>query len=148
MIIFLTAFAGALILFPILSTMMESCYFKYRWTITPISVFLLAVVASIFLYLHGLLPNYSDGTREGYIVKVSNKGFICKTVEAEMQTGTGNMAALSDPFDFTIIDKNLIAKLSEYQGKKVRLHYNAYLMRQACKSDTGVIVDKIDLVKE
>jgi len=112
-----------------------------------IGIIVIWILLGINWTINGLIPHYSDGTREGYIVKISNKGIICKTIEVEMQTGTGNMAALAEPWDFTVSDKDLISKLSKSQGKKIKVEYHAYLVAPVCISESGYVADKIEIIK-
>jgi len=78
----------------------------------------------------GLMRDYSIGTREGFVTKISETGIFWKTYEAQMQIGTGDMSALQAPFNFSV-PKNkpeLYIKLQSYQGKKVMIKYSQWLM--------------------
>lgn len=77
----------------------------------------------------GFWPDYSTGTREGYITKVSVKGAIWKTNEAQIQVGTGAMAALQEPFSFSISDPDMARFVEMYLGEKVRIEYTQWLVQ-------------------
>jgi hypothetical protein len=98
------------------------------------------IMAVLFLPLAhvtgGFMPNYSEGTREGYITKVSVKGAIWKTNEAQIQVGTGEMAALQEPFSFSISDPNIAEAVKSYLGDRVRITYKQWLIQPAWYGET------------
>lgn len=91
------------------------------------------IMAMVFVPLAGVtggfFDNYSTGTREGFITKVSVKGFIWKTNEAQIQVGTGQMAALQEPFSFSISDPDMALMVESYLGEKVRIEYKQWLIQ-------------------
>ena len=94
-----------------------------------IKITLLLIVATVFLYAGYVMIvlnwSYSKGDRVGYIQKFSEKGWLCKTWEGELQmlpiTG-----ALPEKFLFSVRDKDLISKLNSSMGKKVSLSYEQH----------------------
>ena len=72
----------------------------FLWTIGPFVASLLCIF--LIPATGGMLSGYSEGIREGYITKFSEKGIIWKTYEAQIQIGTGELAALQAPFAFSI----------------------------------------------
>lgn len=87
-----------------------------------ICALLFCVISS---FTSGTYRGYSTGEREGYLTKVSEKGIIWKTYECQMQVGTGQMAALQEPFDFSIPRWNdkLYKRAQNNIGGKIRLQY-------------------------
>ena len=77
----------------------------------------------------GLFDGYSSGTRDGYLTKSSVVGVIWKTTEAQIQVGTGQMAALQEPFEFSIKDSVVIAAAQEHLSQKVRVEYRQWLIQ-------------------
>jgi len=75
----------------------------------------------------GMMPDYSKGQRMGYVTKISNKGFCWKTWEAEMQIGTGDLAALQKPFEFSITDPTVLKQVQDLvelkKPKRVTIEY-------------------------
>ena len=82
------------------------------------------------LYVYWFYFNvYSDGEREGVMMKISRKGNVFKTFEGEiMQPGfrTGGGSINSNNFKFTAIDDVVSKKLSDATGKTVKVHYVQY----------------------
>ena len=69
--------------------------------------------------------SYSKGERIGYVQKFSEKGWLCKTWEGELQmlpiTG-----ALPEKFLFSVRDKAVISKINLSMGKKMSLTYEQH----------------------
>jgi hypothetical protein len=94
-----------------------------------IKIAVLLVVATVLLcagYVMIVLNwSYSKGERVGFLQKFSEKGWLCKTWEGELQmlpvTGT-----LPEKFLFSVRDKALISKLNSSMGKKVSLSYEQH----------------------
>ena len=92
-------------------------------------VFLLLLIFPA-LYVYWYYFNiYSDGDREGVMMKISRKGDIFKTYEGEiMQPGfrSGGGSINSNNFKFTAKDEVVSKKLSDATGKTVKVHYVQY----------------------
>lgn len=96
----------------------------------------------------GLMSGYSDGVREGYITKVSDKGVVWKTWEGQIQVGTGEMAALQQPFDFSIPKnkRDLHEAAMTNLGKRVRITYVEWLLMPYSVGSSGYEVVSIESV--
>ena len=92
-----------------------------------ISVLLIAAVVFICAaYLVVVLNwSYSKGERVGYIQKFSEKGWLCKTWEGELQM-LPVPGALPEKFLFSVRDKALIGKINSSIGKKIALSYEQH----------------------
>lgn len=68
---------------------------------------------------------YSYGERVGYVQKLSNKGWFCKTWEGELVLVTipGTQA---EKFHFTVRDPAVILKVNQLAGERVRLLYEEH----------------------
>ena len=95
----------------------------------------------------GIYRGYSEGERTGYVTKISVKGIIWKTYEGEMQIGVGEMAALQEPFKFSITDKTVLKKVSALagSGKKARLKYIEWLVMPFKIGESGYELIKVDV---
>ena len=85
-----------------------------------------AVVVLCAAYLMIVLNwSYSKGDRVGYIQKLSEKGWLCKTWEGELQM-LPVPGALPEKFLFSVRDKALIGKINSSIGKKISLTYEQH----------------------
>lgn len=69
--------------------------------------------------------SYSKGDRVGYVQKFSEKGWLCKTWEGELQM-LPVPGALPEKFLFSVRDKELINTLNSSMGKRVSLSYEQH----------------------
>jgi hypothetical protein len=69
--------------------------------------------------------SYSKGERVGYVQKFSEKGWLCKTWEGELQM-LPVPGALPEKFLFSVRDKALIGKINSSMGKKLALSYEQH----------------------
>lgn len=84
---------------------------------------LLAGLLGIFLLYFAFVyyVPYSEGTRAGELIKFSSKGVLFKTWEGEISQGISG----AQIFEFSVLDKEkeVIAKMKEYQGEFVKVTY-------------------------
>lgn len=94
-----------------------------------VRIALLLIVAVVVLsagYIMIVLNwSYSKGERVGYVQKFSEKGWLCKTWEGELQM-LPVPGALPEKFLFSVRDKTLISKINSSLGKKVVLSYEQH----------------------
>ncbi|MDD2899647.1 MAG: hypothetical protein PHI31_13160 [Desulfuromonadaceae bacterium] len=91
-------------------------------------VLLLAVAAVVLFagYVAIVLNwSYSKGERVGYVQKFSEKGWLCKTWEGELQM-LPVPGALPEKFQFSVRDKALITRINSSMGKKLALTYEQH----------------------
>lgn len=69
--------------------------------------------------------SYSKGERIGFIQKFSEKGWLCKTWEGELQM-LPVPGAVPEKFLFSVRDKALIGKINSTLGKKISLSYEQH----------------------
>lgn len=93
-------------------------------------IFVMLIIAVVVLsagYLAIVLNwSYSKGDRIGYVQKFSEKGWLCKTWEGELQM-LPIAGALPEKFLFSVRDKALIAKINASLGKKTALSYEQHI---------------------
>ncbi|MDD5287260.1 MAG: hypothetical protein PHD54_15525 [Desulfuromonadaceae bacterium] len=94
-----------------------------------VRITLLLIVTIVVLsagYLKIVLNwSYSKGERIGYVQKFSEKGWLCKTWEGELQM-LPVPGALPEKFLFSVRDKAIISKINSSMGKKVSLYYEQH----------------------
>lgn len=69
--------------------------------------------------------SYSKGERIGYVQKFSEKGWLCKTWEGELQM-LPIPGALPEKFLFSVRDKSVITRINASLGKKVSIKYEQH----------------------
>jgi len=105
-------------------------------------VFILAGAVALFaLYIYIALNwSYSTGERAGFLQKVSNKGWICKTWEGELSL-VAMPGAAPEKFHFTVRDEAIAQKVSAAAGKRVTLNYEQHKgLPTTCFGDTDYFV--------
>lgn len=105
-------------------------------------VFILAGAVALFaLYIYIALNwSYSTGERAGFLQKVSNKGWICKTWEGELSL-VAMPGAAPEKFLFTVRDEAIAQKVSAAAGKRVTLNYEQHKgLPTTCFGDTDYFV--------
>lgn len=90
----------------------------------------LVIVLALIGYVYWNYYNvYSDGSREGVLVKISRKGNLFKTYEAEiLQPGfrSGEGSVKANTFKFSVQDAIVAQKLEDAAGQTVKVHYVQY----------------------
>ena len=105
------------------------------------SVLVLGALALFALYIYVALNwSYSTGERAGFLQKVSNKGWICKTWEGELSL-VAMPGAAPEKFLFTVRDEATAQKISAAAGKRVTLNYEQHKgLPTSCFGDTDYFV--------
>jgi hypothetical protein len=129
-----------------------------RISLLAFLIFLLVASAYIFW---NYFKVYSDGYREGALIKFSRKGNVFKTYEGEMvQQGLRSTVPGSfntNNFYFSVASQQIADSLEANIGKVVKLHYTQYLKTLPWRGDNydtrnsesgQYIVDRIAEIKE
>jgi hypothetical protein len=119
-----------------------------RGFLVPLLLVLLAIVALIAIY--GVVVwkwSYSTGERVGVVQKISNKGWLCKTWEGEL-----NMVMLPggipEKFYFTVWDDEIAKRINKTIGKRVSLHYEEKVgLPTSCFGDTRHYITRVDVLE-
>lgn len=113
-----------------------------------IFIFLLIILTA---YL--TLGHYSEGERGGTLIKISQKGFLFKTNEGQLNVGTfvdnGVNKPMSPIWDFSVKnDPAIIEQLNHaiLTNKRVKLHYQEKYVKLPWRGDNLYIVDKVELL--
>lgn len=104
-------------------------------------ILLVTAIALFGLYIYGALSwSYSTGERAGFLQKVSNKGWVCKTWEGELSL-VAVPGAAPEKFLFTVRDEAVAKKVNEAAGKRVTLNYEQHKgLPSSCFGDTEYFV--------
>ena len=118
----------------------------FKRVILPLLV--LGLLVSGYFYV-ALRWSYSSGDRAGWIQKLSDKGWICKTWEGEMAQVSTPGSSVVEKFLFTVRDDKVAKELSALMGKRVTLHYEEKVgLPTSCFGDTRHFVTKVSVAGE
>jgi hypothetical protein len=87
--------------------------------------------------------SYSEGTRTGYVQKLSRKGWLCKTWEGElaMTTVPGTAPRI---FEFSVRNDSVAREIEKIEGSQVQLYYKEHRgVPTACFGETTYFVDGV-----
>ena len=110
--------------------------------------FLLIALAVVVLVLAAwtlftLNWSYSEGERAGYVQKLSERGWICKTWEGEMAMVT-MPGTVAEKFFFTVPDDAVAQKINATVGTRVVLHYQQHKwIPFSCFAETEYFVTNV-----
>jgi hypothetical protein len=116
-----------------------------KFVVAPLAV--LVVLAAGWL-LFALNWSYSEGERAGWVQKLSNKGWLCKTWEGELSL-VSLPGSTAEKFLFTVHDDVVAAEITRHIGKRVALHYEEKVgLPTTCFGDTRHFVTKVTLTED
>ncbi|SAL79979.1 hypothetical protein AWB71_06020 [Caballeronia peredens] len=105
--------------------------FGYSY-ISKLFPFLLAIC--LIADIHGIAPDFAEGTRTGYVVKGSYKGLFNKSYEGLMiatatPTPPVQQNAENVPtWRFSTLDPEMMKKIEASEGHFVKIHYREWLV--------------------
>jgi len=123
-------------------------FYRRHWLGTTVAV-LIGVPVLAFTFWSGvtLSYSYSEGTRTGFVQKLSKKGWICKTWEGEMAMTTQPGVA-PVIFAFSVRSDSIAAEVTRLEGTQVTLWYEEHRgVPSSCFGETGHFVDRVASVK-
>lgn len=109
-------------------------------------------IVGLILFFSVSSYTYSEGSRTGYLVKFSRKGFVFKTFEGELNLGgmnAQNNSVVNNLWPFSVKSKEAAAvdSLKKYEGHIVKVYYTEPLKKFFWQGDTDYFVEKVELVK-
>jgi hypothetical protein len=124
---------------------------KSKWKrIAIIAICLLIISLVSYIFICGI--TYSSGARTGIVLKISQKGFLFKTYEGELNLGgisEGDGTIMPTRIWNFSVDRHDTAvynALIRTQGKHMRLYYKEVMKNFFWQSDTPYIIQKAELV--
>ncbi|HEY9268902.1 MAG TPA: hypothetical protein VIO39_05565 [Methylotenera sp.] len=108
-------------------------------------ILILFIPAGLFaLYIWAALSwTYSSGERAGYVQKLSEKGWVCKTYEGELIL-VSMPGTQAEKFFFTVRNKTVANKINATVGQRVRLIYEEHKgLPTTCFGDTAYFVTDV-----
>ena len=92
--------------------------------------------------------SYARGERAGWVQKLSEKGYVCKTWEGEMAMVT-MPGSIPEKFLFTVRDDAVAEKIKAVMGKRVALDYEEHVgLITSCFGDTSHFVNDVKVLDE
>lgn len=93
--------------------------------------------------------SYSSGERAGWIQKLSNKGWLCKTWEGEIALVSLPGSSTVEKFTFTVLDDAVAAELTKVMGRRVTLHYEQKVgLPTSCFGETRYYVTGVTVAND
>jgi len=111
--------------------------------------FVLVLIAALAAYLWGATRwSYSAGERAGWVQKLSNKGWVCKTWEGELAL-VSLPGTSPEKFQFTIWNDAVAQEVTRAMGKRVALHYEEKVgLPGSCFGETRYYVTGVTVSDE
>jgi hypothetical protein len=109
-------------------------------------LFILIILFVLYTWLT-LSYSYSNGSRAGFLQKFSKRGWVCKTWEGELVTGS--MLGNQEKFSFSVRDEELAKFIASNIGKRVEIEYDQHVgVPTNCFAETEYYVNKIKAVPD
>jgi hypothetical protein len=107
-----------------------------------------AILLVVLWFLFAFNWSYSTGERAGYVQKLSQKGWLCKTWEGELAMVT-MPGTTPEKFLFTVWDEKVVEEINKAMGRRVSLHYEQKVgLPTTCFGETRYWVNRITVVNE
>jgi hypothetical protein len=101
------------------------------------------IVLTGLWFLFAINWSYSTGERAGYLQKLSQKGWLCKTWEGELAMVT-MPGSIPEKFLFTVWDEKVVEQINKAMGRRVTLHYEQKVgLPTTCFGETRHWVNKV-----
>lgn len=119
-------------------------FFIRHWVATVVTIVIATPIVAFALWATITLNyTYSTGERAGYLLKVSKKGWLCKTWEGELQL-VAIPGAAPEKFSFSTRSDSIAALLNKYNGQRVVVDYRQHKgVPTSCFGDTEYFVSGV-----
>lgn len=113
---------------------------KRRVILSLVGLFVTIAVVFALYVIAALNWSYSTGERAGFLQKISDKGWICKTWEGELSL-VALPGAAPEKFLFTVRDAEVAKQVNAAVGKRVALTYEQHKgLPTSCFGETDYFV--------
>jgi hypothetical protein len=110
------------------------------------AIILVPLVGMTLWTLIALGYTYSSGERVGYIQKISEKGWICKTYEGEIAM-VNLPGQIANTFQFSVRDDSIADLISKAQGQRVAISYKQHKgVPTSCFGETEYFVSGVKVI--
>jgi hypothetical protein len=112
-------------------------FLRRNWGKLTLLILVTVPLLALVIWSYAALSfSYSNGNRVGWVQKISQKGWVCKTWEGELQMSNipGSAPQL---FHFTVRSDSIAAAIEQSMGKQVELKYEEHQgVPLSCFGDT------------
>ena len=111
-------------------------------TYAGVSILIVFVIYIVFIYF----VTFSEGYRAGELIKISKRGLLFKTWEGRLSQGVSE----EQQFNFSVqkSDTEVLEKLKEFQGKRVKVTYIERFSTFFWLGDTKYYVKEVEILKD
>jgi hypothetical protein len=132
----------------VMSSASSPSFLRRRWKLVALLAIVLVPILGFAAWSATTLGfSYSKGERAGYLQKLADKGWVCKTWEGElaMQNLPGTAPEI---FNFSVRDNGVAKQLQELEGQKVALVYEQHKgVPTSCFGESEYFVTAVTKVK-
>lgn len=104
---------------------------------------------ALFVWISGW--TYSEGTRAGYLIKISNKGVVFKTNEGQLNTGgfqtDSESGLVGNIWEFSVTKNDIYDQLQALEGEKIKLYYRQRYKPMPWQGKTEYFVYKVQKIE-
>ena len=117
-----------------------------------ISLLIIILIVVSYVFICGM--SYSNGTRTGVVIKLSQKGYVFKTYEGELNLGgisEGDGTIMPNRLWKFSVERNndsIYNLITNSEGKHVRLYYKEVLKNLFWQSETRYLIEKVEVVNK
>ena len=95
---------------------------------------------------------YSEGSRSGYLFKISKKGYVFKTYEGQLNlggigAGDGGIGSENKYWNFSVSNGEVFEEMERYEGKRVNLKYRQVMRSLPWQGETDYFVEDVELIE-
>ena len=128
----------------------EKQSFKSRFKRFILKV-VLGVIVLCSLSIWACSWTFSEGTRAGQLIKLTNKGVVFKTHEGELNMGGLRVGGSSDGLEgnlwqFSVVDDQVLDALNKAEGKRVKLSYKQRYKAMPWQGKTNYFVIGVEVI--
>jgi len=112
---------------------------------------LLGVMVLCLISIWACSWTFSEGTRAGQLIKLTNKGVVFKTHEGELNMGGLRVGGSSDGLEgnlwqFSVVDEQVLDALNKAEGKRVKLSYKQRYRAMPWQGETDYFVTGVEVI--
>jgi hypothetical protein len=124
-------------------------FLRRHWLATTIVTVVALPVLGLGIWSAAALSwSYSDGTRAGFVQKISRKGWVCKTWEGTLYTDIAK-GFRSDSFSFSVRSDSVAKAIASLSGKRVTVTYSQHVgVPTSCFGETEYFVTAVEVSPE